>query len=697
MAYGKIYTALVKPLNPTAHGSVIISIYKRDYVGAESFITINEDQVSFRRNFEDWSSHLIGMTLVMAIQNTAANYFDFIGLMKAKEKEYLVIAEHGYQLTFTRIFEGYINVELTTQKYLKYQQINIVASSYIKKLETHKPASIETLQNKTFIDIISECLSATGSTANIRVNTSYVPEEDVPTITSGQTFLNLTGIYTEIFWKNNVDRESSFKILEEICKTFSLYLYWWNNRWYIEQYSELWGQTKTYVEYTNGVSYGPADEGVVVEETNPIRLIKSLVFSEMSQVLSCLPGVRKNSIRLELSEYLNLTIADFTGIVAVGTDNPIPPLREWRKWQPLMSVITWDAQGDPFKTLANSIHCTISDGIDGHWYDYYYRGLYTQFQAQMVQEKTSLKLSYKVGLETFTFLPKPYTSYTYKFYWYLNVLIPDIQNTPSGYVFVGWKIGPYVMWSDANNRWELNYTSGNNEKDALQEVIRKAEDFDDNKIVNIDISISDIWGLNEQPWFFVFGIGLAIAEYENIIISPYTRIFKDFYVGDVQISISGTEDEPNLIEGEINEDYLIEKEESLMIGDIASVNFKNGILRGAELESRTTKWFSPDSPPTRPIIDWKLAYLTKLNNTTRQRLTGSVIYKKYSTLIQIEGEIGLSLYEDMLLRPFTLFTEDKQANLKYILTGISDHNPKHQKFVIQLDEYDNETELNIIS
>lgn len=689
MAYGQIYSILVKPLDPISHGSVIISFHKRDYTGAETFLSINEDQLSIRRNFEDWnSSHLIGMTVVVSIQNTGANYFDLIGLMRAKEKEYKVIIEHGYQSVFTRLFEGFINVELTTQKYLKYQQINIVASSYIKKLENAKPASIETLQNKTFIDLISECLSATGSTSNIRVNTSYVPEEDVLTITSSQTFLNITGIYTEIFWKNNIDRESSFAILEEICKTFSLYIYWWNNRWYIEQYSDLWKETKNYVEYTYGVSYSPADSGIVVEEINPIRNVSELLFAEMSQTLSCIPGVRKNSVRFEFQEFLNFVIRDLTGIVAIPNDyKEFLPIRQWYKYQPMGSIVTWSAQGEPYKTMINSIKRTIpDDGNNGKTiYDNYYNqppylfsvGLYTAFLATY-SANVSIEMSFKYSVV----ISYDLAALAFDFPWWLAVykLVNGV------YSYHG-----MIAYNEVDSKWERYYDiTEYSPRHHVNHVVIKGSDFNkDTKDTTVNFSVSEINFLDDGDYAFKLCIGIEKAA------GFFSYVPLTAYIGDINVQVSGMDVEPNLIEGEVDEDYLIEEEETLMIADISkSANFRNAILRGLNLESRTTKWFASDSPPTRPVMDWHLIYKSKLNHTTRQRLTGNIIYKNYGKLINT-GE-GLVLFQEKVLRPFSLFIEDKQSNLKYVLTGISDHNPKHQRYEIQLDEYDNETDLTII-
>lgn len=682
MAYGQIYAAVVKPLAPLLYGSVLISIEKRDYVGSVKNIQISEDQISIRREFDSWEDHIIGMTLILDIQNDAANYFDFIDLMKAKEKEYFVKATHIYQLQSTKLFEGFINVELTTQKYIKYQPVRIVASSYLKKLEYTTPASIETLQNKTFIDIISECLAATGSTSNILVNVSYVPEEDVLTIQEGQTFLNLTGVYTELFWENNVDRNTSFEILKSILETFSLYLYWWNGNWYIEQYSDLWKTTKNYVKYTFGNSYGPTSIGTIVTETNPVRLIKTLMFAETSQTLGCLPGVRKNKVTLDLKEFLNLTINDFNGIVGVGTDNPIPPLRQWRKWQPMLSPITWSAAGAPYRTMTESIKRTIDIvGLDPD--DVLHRGLYTQFEAKLTPEVSSLTVSFKYALPDFSELLKPYTEYKFYFHWYINVLIPDIV----GSVFVGWKVGPYIKWSTANNRWELVYTPSNNEYDALQQIAIDSSEMDRNKKeLTVEFDISDVWGLNPDiNTKFVLCIGTEYVKHNSLLGALNAQVIKEAHIGDVFITVTG-DDEPNVIEGDINEDYLTEKEYKISLADISSINYKNGILRGVQLESKSTEWFSLESPPTRPLMDWFLHFKTKQNNITRQRLTGDVIYKEY-----ISGA-----YSDKILRPFTLFEEDKQGSLRYILTG-QEHYPRHQKYRVQLDEYDKDTEITIIS
>lgn len=684
--YGQKYAITVKPIEPVSYGSTNINIYKRGYAGAVSILMITDDSYSITREFEDWNDHIIGQTLSFAIINNSLNYFDFIELMKAKEKEYFVEVVHGYQTVYTSLFNGFINVELTTQKYLHMQAINIVASSYLKKLEYAKPASIEVLQNKTFIDIILECLASTGSESNIRVNVSYVPEEDVLSMSAGQTFLNKTGVYTELFWENNIERKSSFEIIESICKTFLLYLYWWDGCWYLEQESDLWNETKYYVQYNQGTSYGVDSVGTVVEEFNPIRLVKSLLFSEMSQVLSCLPGVRKNSVKLDLKEYLNLVVNDFANIPSIQT-TPLagdhPPLREWRKYRPMTtSPIDWADGGKSFLTIKNSIKKLIPS-YSGDFEDIRDKGLYTTFKI-FAETGANLYISFKYGFKRFNPASTAVnlSDFIFDFNW--GLCIEDGNGIANAHLHKNEQGKPGYVAGEWD--WRVTYNTP-----VTTNTVVDGNDFDKpNKICQISetINLSRVYGLNlDINQTFVLWIGTEKILKKD---SNYAFINDEVYFGDVEVTISEEVKEANLIEGEVNEDYLTEQSFDLDLADVKSLNYKNGILRGTDLLERTEKWFALNSPPTRPVLDWFHFYKAKQGHTTRQRLTGTVVYKEYTTVLP-----GPVVYRDRILRPFTLFTEDKQSNLKYVLTGWK-FLPKHQKYVVQLDEYDNTTDVNII-
>ena len=212
MAYGERYIA-----NWAAKGKTgTLTILQKDYVGDADTVKLHNDAIVITKEFDNWESHIIGDICEFSIVNYNQNYFDLFDLMIAKELKYKVVVECNYLSENYILFDGYINTEVVVQKYLRFSTINLVASSYLSKLENVYPDSIDTeLTALSIIDIINEILNQIGNTYPIRV-CSFLRSDEYTMYESGKSFANRNGLYNEVFWENNVDRVNSLVILEEI-------------------------------------------------------------------------------------------------------------------------------------------------------------------------------------------------------------------------------------------------------------------------------------------------------------------------------------------------------------------------------------------------------------------------------------------------------------------------------------------------
>ena len=670
MAYEKRYQA---SWGSTSKGGLVY-IYELDY--ADSVIDTLELEgkgISISREINDWEDYILALVCEINIVNNGDNYFDLLDLLLATERKYKVVVEKSTAPSPYVIFEGFLNVEVGQQRYLKYSIIRLVASSYLSKLEHVYPASFDTLQNLTLIDIINEILTSIGSEDNIRVYADRYPVED--TLATGQTFLNKVGLYTEVFWINNIDRKTSFEILGSILKSFDCYMYWYDGYWYIEQYDVLWTTSKYYIEYVSGDTYTPAQAGsvIVAPVLFPVSDVHDLQFINTSQLLSTIPGNNLVQIRINNQSFLNLTINDFSNATGVDTDVPNPTtIRSWMYWDEGGDDMTWfpSATG-PHKNMDESILRLITSP----GYTAYERGLYTKF-ATTVYEETKLSLKFIYSFEDLAHAGVPFTgvweNYTWTFRWYLRIIMPGYPDYPFiRYDYLG------------SGEWEIvGNTGATPEEASLQEIVIEGTEFDpDNQSVEVSINIplGLIAGIIESGedshnYSFVFCIGTETCHRHP---GGYYNPAAIAHFGDVNITTSGHDLDTNIIEGNANSDFLGKKVIELDLADVSDLNYKNGFLRGTGLLEQTTEW-TDGSSDSKPLVDWILVDKFRLYNVSKQRITSEVLMMNTSSL-----------------RLFSLYTESKQSGKQFILMGYR-YVPSEDLYEVDLLEYDNSTAINLI-
>ncbi len=675
MAYGTKYTAGWKSLNLEG----ILYIDEEDYVGASSSLKLADNELSISYPFEDWDSFVIGLTCEFTIVNDKDDFYELLPLMYATERQYKIRVEiTSPSSTVMDLFEGFLNVDTLTQKMLHKQKIRFVASSYLSKLEDNYSVNVDTLQNITYISLINEILSLIGTSFNVRVNASLVPTEDA--LSAGQTVFNKTGVFTELFWDNNVDRKNCLKILNIILEAFECYLYWFDGYWYIEQIEDIWNESPSYVEYTAGVSYSPTDAGSVVVEDRSLIDVHDLVYANKSQTVSVIPGYK--TIQVEVLEeegaLFNLVSNQFIDVDSnlpetVNGVQPYPDFRTWQKW----GGLDWDwPQGPAYSSETNfsNIENCIKRGSD--WRNLAsvenpHRGLYTRFKVTVDRDlETVLNISFKY-LNTNGYGDRrgvPLENLTFRFYWYL-------RDPP----------GSYFIYYDADTEeWKRG---GGSELSRIQyvEVIGSQWDVDHNTCkIDITIPLWEISGyIGDKDLVLCIGTE-SIARSSNLTnVAWLEEYWQDpafnwaaysAWFGDVFVTTNEAV-KNNILEGTINTNFLNKKEIKLLLNDVESVNYKNGVLRGSNLSEKTTTWNGTQISDLS-LAERKIRNRFRFYNVSKQNITSDVIN---------EGQ----------LRPFVLLEDSKQSNKKFLLTGYTFY-PMRDKYVTKLFEFDddfNEIEL----
>jgi len=607
MSYGTKYTAEWSSKNLSGY----LYIDRKDYTGSSTDIILKNKSISINRAFENWESYIIGNTCEFEIFNNKTDYFDLIELMTATEKQFKIRIVTSDSL---KLFEGFLNLQTATQRYLNNQVIRLVASSYLSKLKHIIPDSLDELKSMTFIDIIDEILRSTGGEFDIRVNCSLYANGD--TLDSGQTLFNKNGFFTEAFWENNVDKKNSLEILESILNSFNCYLYWWDGYWYIEHFDDLWEPDGVdYVEYTSNTSYSPTGVGGTGNFSRGTADVGNLQFIEKSQELSITPGnklIRING-NVEDGLLLNLVINDFSDVESVSGVFPYPALRTWQKWDE-DGFLSW-VENRTRNNITKAIYRDwwqggVSESGGNYYVDKeeieYHRGLYTRFRST-ITEDSKLEFEFKVGVADGSFYyieldgkvvlyyEGSLSDYEFVFTWYLRHPIEnyDIYDY-------------FIVYDEDAEEWKHISST---EKDALQEVRIDGSNFDkDNMTIKVSFNIpigeiDDLIGNQD----FVLGICTERFTRKNAWGCHYCE--SDLpcwycWYGDVKVK-ANSELGNDVIEGSINTDFLDKKEIDMDLFDMANRNYKNGILRGTDLNISTENW-TLDGVDYYTLVEWML-------------------------------------------------------------------------------------------
>jgi len=632
MAYEIKYYApwiAVNAYGTTNSGHVYID--ELDGTDPSSQITLLPDGVEIDYTFEDWNKPIVKLNASLQILNDKADFFELTDLLTNTERQYRVrIVNEDSSIL---LFNGFLNTATISQKYKKNTPIKLTASNYVAKLKDLTPESVQTIQKKSCIDLISESLRLTGKEDNIRVNMSLYPEGEAPT--GAQTALNIVGAYTEVFWKNNIERDGGLDIIEKLCVPMDLYTYWFEGHWYIVRYDDMYNKPQEYVEYEWDVSYGYSDTGTDVSTNDSSINIRDLCFIGGEPTISFIPGLNKNELKLVGLPFKNLVN---TLIVGNATENSLVSsvqYPDFKQWQLYNGCVWWDASS--YSTIKNATGRSAFTDPD-------INGCATRFQVTVEPGAgTTLKIEWKWVPPTIG--GSPGWNFDYTIRWFLR--------DPPG--------GTYIM--NDGNRW---YRDTESFADAVQELSVSGNDVDQNSGVadlslTIDLSDPSVGISGDNDLIF----GLIIPWYANIGDTPGTDLLAELY-GD--FTISATQQlQNNLITGTLNNGFLNKKTTTIDIYDIASLIYANGFFTGDdEYNERTVNW-TTDDLAFYPLTDLLISSKSELFYLTRQKLSGTLKTSSH-------------------LRPFSNYYDASQGYKQFVLTSYN-HNIMKDEYKCEWLEY----------
>jgi len=641
-------------------------IQENGYTGPVTELTLkgfDKTALSVQQKFKDWDSPIMGKVLSFTIENNFADFYSLMPLLTATERQYFVsLYVTAPSSEYKSLFEGFINTGQTSQKMLQKQEIHLVASTYLSKLNNYTTSLVDTRQNVFFVNLIDDILSSVGQ-YNLRINSSLWTGTDPG---SGKTLFNTTGINTEVFWEDNVTRKNNLEILKMILVSFNCFIYWKNGYWYIERFDDIWNENPVYVEYQSGTIYNSTMTGTIINGSRNLIDIQSLQFMNTSQTLFITPGYKTIKLNLNTDKHLLLNLIDpvFPAVddipdVASGAV-PLPDLKTWEK----ESKFSWLNVTSP-NSMTNAIKKFDLGTTDS---DDYYEGLYTRFRVGIVATETNINIEFNYwatisGSTSGGGIPPGSTKYSFKFHWWL-------REASTNYFLV------YNASDDTFSR--VQNTGGTDLTFAVNTTEEVNQSNFDEKTktykVSLSIAVGTLYAVGSiQDFVLAICIPELLSNGNSIHFAD--GIAMEQY-GDVKVVVNNPADGvDNEIIGTTNTLFLDKKEIDIDIADIANINYTNGILTGADLLTRTVNWNNGGST-SRPLIDWLMIDKFRIYNVSRQRIKGTV-------------------FRNMNLEVFDLFNDSNQPDKKFILTGYI-YNPVFDSYDVDLWEFDIDTVINLL-
>ncbi|MCE5346795.1 MAG: hypothetical protein LLG13_10995 [Bacteroidales bacterium] len=635
-------------------------------LGTEELI-LAKDGLTINTTYSDWNEPIFSQTAQITILNYKDNFFELMPLLTSEEREFKIRVVQTIPSS-KKLFEGFLNTDIVEQTYLKNQSIRLVASSYIKKLDNGYPTSINTIQMKSFIDLISESLCMNGMDASIYVNMDVYPTGT--TLGTTNTALNLAGVSAETFWKNNAEKESGLEIIERILKTFDSYIYWYNGNWYIERYEDLTDYPKHYVGYNMNASYGYNSTGTSINVSEVSGNIFNDRHLNKSQLLSIIPGLNKIEIKLNSDIVSNFTASTMTNAKAVGY---VPTVM-----YPAIKEINYYKSSTHNFTCHSGLMFNVSYGYD-------IREPYSVINSSLIRygwpyigstmyyDYASIATKFKITIDPSSDKQDLVITWNY---------MPIIAD------------GTSILNNDYQMRWYLRHPVGNNfiiyDKDSEHWYEKNTTDAEvyvqTTEITGDSLDAGTYLGsakatikINDPSLHYSgdeeFIFGIMIEKMKPTASSEYTSTSHPLMAayGDLKITTAGLNTQSNYIETIVSNKFLNKKTITLDIYDVNSLDYTNGIYTGDKYGTRTLTW--NDGTTDKSLIDRLITNKFQLYNRSRQKISSTISSSDY-------------------LKPLSLWYDIYQPAKKFILTGYSYH-PTENQYDCDWSEFDNSETINI--
>lgn len=661
MAYNLRYYAPWHALDTAGY----VYIYELDGTDPSEGLVLMKDGIVINTNFEDWNEPILKQNARITFLNDASNFFNLLPLMSSEERQYKVQVVQSDPSEYT-YFEGFINSEAVEQTYLTNRPLRLVASNYINKLQYVSPPSIETLGKQSLIDTISDTLKLTGTNSDINVNMTLCPSGKI--FTNSQTALSNVYHETELFWKNNIERDNGEDILRKLLKPFDAYLYWWDGEWYIERYDDLYGYPQSFVLYDVDTSYGYGDYATYDPQYDAsIDIFDPALHLNQSQNISIIPGLHEIEVKLNLDEYNTFVNNYWDPIENTTSSTELPwPYGTWLHWYE--SGTSYYVDSGLKRGISNTFRKV---GAATDWE----QGAWSSFEMTVPEASlgnTSLDIKYRWAPGE-TFGPVALASI-------LSTTVDDLQYMVGFYIEIRSHEstgGVYLSYDENEDVWYVasgvSKTSATFIKEFNGEDL-ESPDFMAEITASIDmLDVSNgVFSSMEGDYDMIFGV-TQTRYYKKSSAGTRTALGIEYF-GDFNVMVS-LPDQDNLLTATINKNFLNKKSIELDLFDIDNFNYKNGIWTNGPGAHRLTSTWYDDTGQYGPLSEKLIAGKFKLYQNSRQTIKSNIKTSEF-------------------LKPMSAWYDSNQDGKKFILVGYS-FMPTRNEYDCVWNEFDNDTSINI--
>ncbi|NJO88854.1 MAG: hypothetical protein HC831_07765 [Chloroflexia bacterium] len=540
--------------------TVTLDIYKKGYSGDASTLQLYEIEIEQTNKDPFYPIKSKGCDIAIK-EPSRLQYADFFNTPRNTYKT--VVKVDG-----SIAMEGFISPDLYSGSLSMHnRKVYLPVTDGLGYLDEYFPVYEGTVK---LIDVIYDILNSTNlDYTNIYINSNLF---EVTQEHFGKTLFTQTWLDNEAFEKTDGDPMNGKEILENILKTFNVFVYQRGGAWYIDRWTDFYNPNSTtvrYIKYTNSGGIVSSQQHFI---TRPIINIgETFQIIDEGDSLQRTSGVGKFILERPLRKYDNFITSNANSATAQPAGDGLePPLNKWFyndsgtiSYNEPNNEVTFDsstslyAVHDGFATKIrftynpeneNDIaeeadHLIISSVVTG---DYgttlEYGKMYVSIGLRIVNDTNDFYYVYAVSENKFVTSP--------------NI----IGSTWSNEIVFEKKDGVLVDWEGKKVTWDFNLY---NCKHLLEEH-------------------NTAYILFEQ---------VRAVRYYNGYDDPDEVIHPRSKWQDINVNVaSSISDVNNVIEGIVNSDFTSVLEETIPFGDIPNYNYYNGFFSGTTGNEKSNLW-----------------------------------------------------------------------------------------------------------
>lgn len=680
--------------------AIQLRISNEDFLGNTTFLHVQSLRLKY-----DLDGQIITSSLDIEFVNDTTNYHLFDTLLFGTERQFkceLFIDGASY-------WEGFLINDLSEQDLLDYAVIKLTFTDYLKRLQETTTSDLILGKVSLLIDLLRTCLYETGLEYDIRVNTNFYPEyalNELSSIYWVYTMYEQVLVQDDVFFEDELTTKSPYEVLQAILKINNSFLYTYQKKWYIEQYSEITdreddsegGHWHEFVKGEDSSAYGGSVYGgaedhppdSISSQYNSInRQNDDFKYVKTSQKLQYESGLKELEINIQRQTFDTLVYNNFS--LTPPTDDPrmnstnykvgtwyvsenltysfdtgynFRGIFKWFRWTMVSAPTSWNGIGYHFRFSYNS----EGDFNNPTMLTIRYKWTFPQFRDLAVNEQAQVKTRFLLKEAGNTG----------------RILGEDANGDPE------WVEQPHVD-QDYFDNTKVQYFDLTDKVSAAG-IVEVSEQIDITSLFDSGTSLDNEWTLIIWPTLY----RVAAAEDD---IEDSTEYFPIYHiVGDVNVSVSAG-DEENVSTYTVTDDFIKRKKIDLLLFDTPNLNYRNGLFyaktgvgnrryRSILTFPRTELWGKGDITDSYGIIDPKMSIVD---------WTASFLYSYYSEIrIILTARIDI----DELLKPLTIITDDNiykdsESNILDLILFEYEYDLYTNIMRIVANEYGNE-DVNII-